>query len=52
MGSHLNYKTKSECRMDFVPEEMMLKKRNEELEKAIKESKQREEKIKTKLQRA
>ncbi|KAI9384003.1 hypothetical protein POPTR_012G004500v4 [Populus trichocarpa] len=33
-------------------EEIMLKKRNEELEKALKESKQREEKMKSELQRA
>ena len=40
---------KRERRMDFVLEKMMLKKRNEELEKALKESKQMEEKMKSKL---
>ena len=38
--------------MDFVLEEMMLKKINEEVEKALKESKQREDKMKSELQRA
>ena len=41
-----------ERRMDFVPEGMMLKKRNEELEKTLKSSKQREEMMKSELQTA
>ncbi|KAJ6728172.1 40S RIBOSOMAL PROTEIN S17, partial [Salix koriyanagi] len=41
-----------ERRMDFVPAWMMLKKRNEEMEKTLKSSKQREEKMKSELQTA
>ena len=41
-----------QCRMDFVLEKTMLKKRNEGLEKALKESKQREDKMKSELQKA